>query len=539
MRLLTFPRRCASAVLVLALVLAAAHRHAPGALASPQQPSTSAAPVNNPVLPGDHPDPTVRRIGDAFWMTSTSGGWAPVFSLYRSTDLRHWSAAGAVFPNPPSWARGDFWAPELYSNDRGVFVFYAARKKAGPLCVAVATAPQPEGPYTDHGPLICQPDGSIDPAVALDEHNHPFLLWKEDGNSINKPTILWAQRLSRDLLHLKSKPVELMRNDPATWEANVIEGPYVLRHDGHFFLFYAGSSCCGSGCHYAEGVARADHLLGPWTRDPDNPIIRPNGAWRCPGHGTAVTAPDGRDFLLYHAYPVASTIFVGRQSVLDSIEWKPDGWPTVNSGAGPSGDTEAALPPPYDEDFHSAPLDPEWKWPVGHPTTFRVTDGRLILDAGASVRPAFLAHSLPSLLYVAEVAVPADATAASGLGLVGETTRQMTLFRRGPDVFLQSLHDGRTEQLAHADVPPTATVWLRLASGANHEATFSYSTDREHWTTLGETSAAAKMLAWDRGFRLALAAQGDPGTHAAFEHFSLRSVHTTEPATPSVQNSAP
>ncbi len=44
-----------------------------------------------------------------------------------------------------------------------------------------------KGPYTDHGPIMCQPDGSIDPSFVRDEHGQPFLIWKEDGNSEGKP----------------------------------------------------------------------------------------------------------------------------------------------------------------------------------------------------------------------------------------------------------------------------------------------------------------------------------------------------------------
>jgi len=293
--------------------------------------------IENPILPGDHPDPTIVRIGDTYWTASTSGDWAPEFPLYRSTDLRHWTAAGAVFPQTPGWATGSFWAPEMVSDGGRVLVYYVGRKRGGPLCVAVATASRAEGPYTDHGPILCQPDGSIDPSFARDEHGQPFLIWKEDGNSERKPTPIWAQPLTGDLVHLTGSKTQLLVNDPASWEGGVVEGPYIFRHAGRFYLFYAGNSCCGVACHYAEGGARADRLLGPWEKDPANPIIGANAAWKCPGHGTAVETPAGRDYLLYHAYPAAGTVTMGRESVLDEINWSPDGWPVINAGHGPSG----------------------------------------------------------------------------------------------------------------------------------------------------------------------------------------------------------
>src|SRR3712207_6720580 len=113
----------------------------------------------NPVAPGDFPDPTVIRVGRDYWATATTSEWGPEYPILHSRDLVNWEAVGVVFRRRPDWAGGSFWAPELV-HDRGrIFLYYTARKKGGPLCVAVATAPGPRGPYTDRGPLVCQEVG--------------------------------------------------------------------------------------------------------------------------------------------------------------------------------------------------------------------------------------------------------------------------------------------------------------------------------------------------------------------------------------------
>jgi beta-xylosidase len=84
-------------------------------------------------------------------------------------------------------------------------------------------------------------------------------------------------------------------------------------------------------------VARASSLLGPWQKDPANPIIAANHDWKCPGHGSIVHTTDGRDVLVYHSYPANGAAGAGRESLLDTITWGLDGWPTVNGGRGPSG----------------------------------------------------------------------------------------------------------------------------------------------------------------------------------------------------------
>src|SRR2546429_9849150 len=198
----------------------------------------SAAVYTNPVLAGDYPDPSIIRVGKDYWATATSPEWGPQFPILRSRDLVNWKIVGAVFPKRPAWAIANFWAPEISEYHGRYFIYYVGRKKDGPLSVAVATADVPEGPYIDHGPLVSQQDGSIDPMTVTDEQGDRYLIWKEDGNSRKLPTILWAQQLSDDGTKLVGEMKELMRND-TPWEGAVVEGPIVLRRGvGGFFFFF-------------------------------------------------------------------------------------------------------------------------------------------------------------------------------------------------------------------------------------------------------------------------------------------------------------
>ena len=482
--------------------------------------------IPNPILPGDHPDPTIIRIGNTYWTTSTSGDWAPEFPLYRSTDLHHWTAAGAVFTQTPEWARGDFWAPEMVSDGGRVLVYYVGRKRGGPLCVAVATASRPEGPYTDHGPILCQPDGSIDPSFVRDEHGKPFLIWKEDGNSERKPTPIWAQPFTSDLIHLTGEKTQLLVNDPASWEGGVVEGPYIFLHGSRFYLFYAGNACCGVTCNYAEGVARADHLFGPWEKDPANPIIRLNASWKCPGHGTAVETPTGKDYLLYHAYPASGTVYMGRESVLDEITWSHDGWPVINSGNGPSGDLSKLAQNRRQSSFTSSDfqkpfLDPEWKWPIHRAPEFHVGHGHLLLETSANDTAAFIARSPMSVAYVATAGVEPDGGAQAGLGVIGDAWNQLVLARRKGQLELSRVKGANRDVLWQGDVPGDRIVWLRVSSAGHAEAMFSYSLDKRHWTDAGPAASLAGLPPWDQGLRIGLVSDGDPGKHASFTHFSL------------------
>src|SRR3954466_1601466 len=146
----------------------------------------------NPVRAGDFPDPSVIRVGDEYWATATSSEWAPHFPILHSRDLVNWELTGAVFATAPSWAKANFWAPEIAEDHGKFFVYYVARDRASNhLAVPVATAEQPGGPYTDHGILVTQDAGSIDPVPFTDAQGLRWLIWKEDGNSRKLPTILW------------------------------------------------------------------------------------------------------------------------------------------------------------------------------------------------------------------------------------------------------------------------------------------------------------------------------------------------------------
>ncbi|HEV2764540.1 MAG TPA: glycoside hydrolase family 43 protein, partial [Pyrinomonadaceae bacterium] len=347
------------------------------------------ATYTNPVEAGDYPDPSVIRVGADYYATATSSEWGPEYPILHSRDLVNWEIVGTIFPTRPAWSVGNYWAPEI-SFDRGrFFVYYTARKKGGPLCVAVATARRVLGPYTDHGPLVCQEVGSIDGFPVRDERGRLYLLWKEDGNSVSKPTPIWAQPLSPDGTRLVGQRQEILRNTEP-WEkhatlpyGDLIEGPAVVRRGGWFYMFYSGNFCCARECNYMMGVARSRRLLGPWEKNPNNPILRGNDNWKCPGHGTVVTDTQGRDWLMYHAMHAKDFVYVGRQALLDQVEWGADGWPTINQGRGPSASARSAFGTRENEaeyrffdDFTRPRLQHGWQWPHAFVPSLRVDPRR-------------------------------------------------------------------------------------------------------------------------------------------------------------------
>src|SRR6201986_3946697 len=101
----------------------------------PQAASGAEVMYQNPVIPGDHPDPSIIRVGKDYWATSTSSEWGPQFPLLHSRDLVNWEQTGVVFEHRPDWAVANFWAPEISQFLGKYYVYYVGRTKGGSLGV--------------------------------------------------------------------------------------------------------------------------------------------------------------------------------------------------------------------------------------------------------------------------------------------------------------------------------------------------------------------------------------------------------------------
>ncbi|HVF29009.1 MAG TPA: family 43 glycosylhydrolase [Pyrinomonadaceae bacterium] len=489
----------------------------------------------NPVIAGDYPDPSVIRVGRDYWATVTSGDWAPHFPILHSRDLVNWQAVGAVFQKRPQWAARNFWAPEIQEDRGRFFVYYTARKRGGPLCVAVATATKPSGPYTDHGPLVCQDIGSIDAFFIRDENNQPYLIWKEDGNDRQQPTPIWAQRLAESGTELIGKRTEILRNT-AEWEKHVVEGSYIIRRGEWFYHFYSGNACCGRECNYALGIARARKLLGPWEKNPANPILAANEHWRCPGHGSIVTTPDKRDYLLYHSYRRrADTFNVGREALLDEVEWTASGWPAINDGKGPSISAPAPLTllaptagAGFFDEFGGSRLEPSWQWPLtGGQRGAQVArvesrrGGRLILSPAVDVKEdeftdAVLGRRTISGDYTAIALVDARRMmpgARAGLGAYSWHNGALGAAIGDGKIYVWRREDKKQELVATAKVLGAGLIHLRMAVAGGKSYQFAFSADGREWSDVGARVEGSHV----GGARVALTAGGARGAAAKFE----------------------
>ncbi len=496
------------------------------------------ATYTNPVQAGDYPDPSVIRIGRDFYATATSSEWAPEYPILHSRDLVNWQIVGTVFPTRPAWSVGNYWAPEIWQENGKIYIFYTARRKDGPLCIAVATASKPTGPYTDHGALECQEVGSIDAFPIRDENGKLFVVWKEDGNSVGKPTPIWAQELDLRRWKLVGRRQEIMRNDPQSWEGNLVEGSFIMRKNGYFYMFYAGNACCGQGCNYAMGVARSKTLLGNWEKYNENPILKGNENFKCPGHGTAVTLENGRTFMMYHAYDPKDKNYVGRQALLDEVNWTRDGWATINNGKGatkraaaPLGIAERDEEYRFFDDFIAPNLRFGWQWQHNNVPNYRIRNGFLELSPNRANSQdqigAIMANYTTLGDYSATTQIDVRSLkngAMAGLSAYGDYENALGFGLQNGKIVVWRREKNNHQTLSTSDAPRGNQIYLRMNARDGVSYTFAVSTDGRNFKSVGAEQKGDYLPPWDRGVRVAMTVGGAVNASARFGFLRIEPV---------------
>ncbi|MCF0052611.1 family 43 glycosylhydrolase [Dyadobacter sp. LJ53] len=472
------------------------------------------------VVRGDFADPSVIKVGDTYYTTATSSNWAPAFPIMKSKDLINWEQTGSIFPDLTAWADFYYWAPELTYDNGKVYVYYTAHKKGGNLCVGVASADSPEGPFRDHGPLVCQEVGSIDGFPVRDENNKLHLIWKEDGNSVGKPTPIWIQPINEERTALTGEKRELFRND-TPWEANLVEGVSVIKNNGYFYAIYAAAGCCGPGCTYATGVARAKKLMGPWEKFSGNPILSGQGDWMCPGHGTAVVH-QGKNYLMYHAYDRASNKYTGRQALIRRFEFTADNWIRFTDDYLSPADKNTAYK--VTDDFDKNNLGLQWSWSVFNKPALELKNGRMGLQMKDD-REVFVARRIDSQNYEATVETIPVKDALAGVALIGDDKNLIYAAAKQDSIHVTLVKDGARSSLGAFPVAAGGKhLFIKLTVKNNTDIRFHYSLNGSDFTRLETLSAdITYMPPWDRALRVGILGKGVQGDAVVVEKFVFES----------------
>ncbi|MBN6058390.1 glycoside hydrolase family 43 protein [Nonomuraea sp. RK-328] len=331
----------------------------------------------NPVLPGFHPDPSVCRVGDDYYLVCSSFEYFPGVPVFHSRDLVHWRQIGNVLDRPAQLdlppetpASAGVYAPTIRHHDG---TFYMITTIVGGRGTFLVTAARPEGPWSD--PVWIDLPG-IDPDLA----------WDEDGSC-------WCAFSGNQVARIDPATGEVLDGPHPIWSGTGLkypEAPHLYRIGAWWYLLMSEG---GTERGHSVSVARARSPRGPYEPASGNPILSHGGTDRpiqSTGHADLVQAADGTWWMMLlgtrpRGYTPEFQV-LGRETFLVPVEWA-DGWPVV----GPVEERHPApaawhpFPPrPSRDDFDGDVLAPSWISPRSRPDrswSLAERPGRLTLHA--------------------------------------------------------------------------------------------------------------------------------------------------------------
>ncbi|TFI57567.1 xylan 1,4-beta-xylosidase [Sphingomonas parva] len=315
----------------------------------------------NPLMSGDHPDPTILKDGRDYYMTFSTFDSYPGLVIWHSQDLVNWQPLNAALTRNI----GSVWAPELIKHKGRYYLYIPTKKTDAPGTKTtswVIWTDDIRGPWSD--PVDLDLPSHIDPGHAVGEDGSRWL-FLSGGDRV---------RLTDDGLATVGKPEHVYDpwRYPEDWvvEGFAPEGPKITRHGDYFYLITAVGGTAGPPTGHMVIAARSRSINGPWENHPANPLVRTTSAaekWWSRGHATLVEGPDGGWWTVYHGFENGFWT-LGRQTLLDRVEWTPDGWFRMTGGdlsqpiAKPKGGRAVPHGQPLSDDFRTLKLGSKWNF---------------------------------------------------------------------------------------------------------------------------------------------------------------------------------
>jgi xylan 1,4-beta-xylosidase len=441
----------------------------------------------NPIMAGDHPDPTILKDGADYYMTFSSFEAYPGLMIWHSRDLVNWAPVAPAFPTP----MGIVFAVDLIKHGDRYFIYIPIIPGAGmtgPPKIYVIHATNIAGPWSD--PVDLGIAGYIDPGHIVGEDGRRYLFLS--GVS--------RVRLSDNGLATDG-PVEHVYDGwkyPDDWitEAYSLEGPKLTQHGGYFYLISAVGGTSGPPTGHMVIAARSKSVNGPWENCPHNPIVRTRSdseRWWSRGHATLVEGPAGDWWMVYHGYENGYRS-LGRQTLLEPVQWTNDGWFRATGG-----DLSKPLPKPrggisgphgiaLSDDFVTPAFGTRWNfYNPGSEETARATFGGGLTLKGKGKDPS---DSSPLAVrtgdHAYECSVAMDLIGAATGGLLLFFNDRMFLGMGFDGKRMTSWRGGRASYWPEP-APEARTLYLRIVND-RQIVTFYYSLDGANWTRHGVRS---------------------------------------------------
>lgn len=319
----------------------------------------------NPILCADYSDPDVCRVGDDYYMTSSSFNCLPALQILHSKDLVNWTIIGAAVPHalPPieDIERPEHgnrvWAPCIRHHN-GIFYIFWGDPDQGAFMVQ---AEDPKGPWSEPV-LVKAGKGIIDTSPLWDDDGKVYMVHAYAGSRAEIKSLIAICELNTEATKAIT-PSRIIFDGHETHET--CEGPKFHKHNGYYYIFLpAGGVATGW-----QVVMRSQNVYGPYEWK--NVMMQGSTTINGPHQGAWVDTPTGEDWF-FHFQDVGA---YGRLVHLQPMQWK-DGWPVIGvdkSGKGVGepvltykkpnvGTTYPICTPQESDEFEDFILSPQWQW---------------------------------------------------------------------------------------------------------------------------------------------------------------------------------
>lgn len=499
--------------------------------------AASAQGYTNPVIRGFNPDPSVCRVGDDYYLVTSSFQYYPGVPLYHSRDLVNWEQIGHVLTRESQLlltganSNGGIYAPTIrHHNGR----FYMITTNVSTVGNFIVSTEDIRGEWSDPMPVKV---GGIDPSIFWDEDGKCWYTGSADGG------ILLCE-INPDTGEVLTAPKRVWEGTGGRWP----EAPHIYKKDGWYYLMIAEG---GTEFGHNETIARSRYIDGPYTPAPHNPILAhykaatQDNPIQGVGHADLIEASDGTWWLVCLGFRIQSGMhhLLGRETFLAPVRWDKGGWPVVNA----TGDIALNMDVPTlpqqpfeakpERNEFDAPLGAEWSW-VRNPDmkNYEVRNGKLRIHgtpAGTDetiLSPSFICHRQTEHDFTAETYMTlgnAGNGDKAGMSIYMDSYAHydICLARKGGKTVIETTF--RLGSLTHREEIPFKgnKVWLRL-TGDPMQYKLWYSADGKDFKPAGTGDTrylSSETQGNFTGIMLGLWAQSPSGRGwADFEYFEYR-----------------
>lgn len=476
---------------------------------------------SNPIISGFAPDPSIVRVGEDFYLITSSFEYVPGIPIYHSNDLVNWELIGHALQEPGEvelqrvQSGSGIHASTIRYHD-GTFYIVTTNNVDGRMVNFIVTATDPSGPWS--APHVLENAPGIDPSLLFDDDGR---VWYVGNHMPLDPEFpgqaeIWLQEVDIKEMRLTGKRHYLWRGCcQGVWA----EGPHIYKKDGYYYLLISEG---GTAYEHAMSVAISKEITGPYQNNPRNPVLSHRQfSYDYPitgvGHADLVELADGRWYSVALAWRLVEGAhgLLGRETFLVPVTWEtePYAWKseklTFPVFAPLTGKVELRTPLPFAgkrqnevasfrDDFDELKLRNEWNFRRAPLMTFHDLQSspgalRLMLQSGSigeGEQYSFIGirqrHFQFEAVTATRFAPTADGEEAGISALLNDRSAFLLTAGKndaGLSVRLSHNVDGERNEIAAAAVD-TSNLFLKV-TGDYLNYQFYYSEDGESWTAVG------------------------------------------------------